>query len=102
MRERILSKVLLPAPLRPMIPTDSPLRMSKSTSSSAQNVSRCWVLTLSGCLTRSTIASLKVVGRFVSWEIRYDLLKPRTETAMSLDNIGEASLLFLEDHNSQP
>ena len=37
MRERILSNVLLPAPLRPMMPTTSPLSTSNETSRSAQN-----------------------------------------------------------------
>ena len=37
--ERILSSVLLPAPLRPMMPTTSPFLMSNSTSLSAQKVS---------------------------------------------------------------
>ena len=32
----------------------------------------------------------------------YDLLSPQTETARSLDDIGEASLLLLEDHHSHP
>ena len=36
MRERILSRVLFPAPLRPMIPTTSPRLTSKETSSRAQ------------------------------------------------------------------
>ena len=36
-RERIFSSVLLPAPLRPMMPTTSPARMSKSMFLSAQN-----------------------------------------------------------------
>src|SRR5208337_35127 len=58
--------------------------------------------TPNGCLTRSTIASLSVVGPFELWEIRYDLLRPRAETARSLDDIGEASLLLLEDHHSHP
>src|SRR5271157_2908196 len=102
MRERILSKVLLPAPLRPRIPMDSPCRMSKSTSLSAQKVSRSCALTPNGCLTRSTIASLRFVGRFRLWEMTYDLLSPRTETARSLDDIGEAALLLLEDHHSHP
>ena len=38
MRERILSSVLLPAPLRPMMPTTCPGFTSKLTSRSAQNV----------------------------------------------------------------
>ena len=37
MRARIFSIVLLPAPLRPMMPTVSPARISKETSFSAQN-----------------------------------------------------------------
>ena len=36
MRARILSSVLLPAPLRPMIPTVSPALISNETSLSAQ------------------------------------------------------------------
>ena len=36
MRDRILSSVLLPAPLRPMMPTTSPRVISNETSSSAQ------------------------------------------------------------------
>ena len=36
-RARIFSMVLLPAPLRPMMPTVSPARISKETSFSAQN-----------------------------------------------------------------
>ena len=39
MRERILSSVLLPAPLRPMMPTTSPRLISKDTSRNAQNSS---------------------------------------------------------------
>ena len=39
MRDRILSSVILPAPLRPMMPTISPRLISKSTSLSAQNSS---------------------------------------------------------------
>ena len=39
MRLRIFSSVLLPAPLRPMMPTTSPGCTSKLTSSSAQNAS---------------------------------------------------------------
>src|SRR5215510_5726484 len=39
MRERILSSVDLPAPLRPMTPTTSPVATSKLTFSSAQMVS---------------------------------------------------------------
>ena len=38
MRDRIFSRVLLPAPLRPMMPTTSPGRTSKSTSFKAQNL----------------------------------------------------------------
>ena len=38
MRERILSSVLLPAPLRPMIPTTSPAATLNVTSRSAQSV----------------------------------------------------------------
>ena len=41
MRERILSSVLLPAPLRPMMPTTSPSLTSKETSLRAQMVSLC-------------------------------------------------------------
>jgi hypothetical protein len=37
MRERTFSRVLLPAPFRPMIPTMSPRSTSKFTSFSAQN-----------------------------------------------------------------
>src|SRR6476661_6982931 len=37
MRDRILSRVLFPDPLRPMIPTTSPWTTSNETSSSAQN-----------------------------------------------------------------
>ena len=37
MRARIFSIVLLPAPLRPMMPTVSPARISNETSFSAQN-----------------------------------------------------------------
>ena len=37
MRDRIFSSVLLPAPLRPMMPTTSPRAISNDTSSSAQN-----------------------------------------------------------------
>src|SRR5271157_3465178 len=51
---------------------------------------------------RSTITSRKFVGRFELWAMTYDLLSPRTETARSLDDIGEAALLLLEDHHSQP
>ena len=39
MRERILSSVILPAPLRPMMPSTSPRLTSKLTSLSAQNSS---------------------------------------------------------------
>ena len=38
MRDRILSSVLLPAPLRPMMPTTSPRLTSNETSFSAQIV----------------------------------------------------------------
>jgi hypothetical protein len=38
MRDKILSSVDLPAPLRPMMPTASPGAMSNDTSSSAQKV----------------------------------------------------------------
>src|SRR5271157_679883 len=51
---------------------------------------------------RSTITSRKFVGRFELWAMTYDLLSPRTETARSLDDIGEAALLLLEDHHSHP
>ena len=54
--DRILSRVLLPAPLRPMMPTTSPRLTSKETSRNAQNsVEGCAVegcrLPLSGLLT---------------------------------------------------
>src|SRR5208337_4709597 len=51
---------------------------------------------------RLTIASLRSVARFELWAMTYDLLSPRTETARSLDDIGEAALLLLEDHHSHP
>jgi len=40
MRDRIFSRVDLPAPLRPMMPTTSPGSMEKETSRNAQNSSR--------------------------------------------------------------
>ena len=43
MRDRIFSSVLLPAPLRPMMPTTSPRLTSKETSFSAQIVGLSWL-----------------------------------------------------------
>src|SRR5271157_5548579 len=102
MRDSNFKRVLLPAPFRPMMPTDSPRWMSKLTSLSAQNSSRSCRPFPIGCRMRSTITSRKFVGRFQLWAMTYDLLSPRTETARSLDDIGEAALLLLEDDHSHP
>src|SRR5512135_404929 len=99
---RSLSSVLLPAPLRPMIPTISPWQTSKSTSRSAQKVSRsCWP-SPKGCRRRCMIASRRDDGRVELWEIAYFLPRPRTEIAMVLDDIGEVPLLLLEDDRAEP
>ena len=65
MRLRILSRVLLPAPLRPMMPTTSPFWMSKSTSLSAQNVSVSGLW--NGFLRRCIRASPAVVCLAALW-----------------------------------
>src|SRR5512135_3658663 len=101
-RVRSLSSVLLPAPLRPMIPTTSPWRISKSTSRSAQKASRsCWP-SPKGCRRRCTIASRRDVERVELWAIVYFLPRPRTEMATVLDDIGEVPLLQLEDDRAEP
>ena len=65
MRLRILSRVLLPAPLRPMMPTTSPFMMSKDRSRKAQNVSLD--ARRKGCRARWASISATVEGRFSSW-----------------------------------
>src|SRR5262245_14575560 len=83
MRLSIFSKVLLPAPFRPMIPITSPFLTSKETSLRAQNVSVCAFL--KGCLNRSTITSRKL-GLFSElWVSSYDFASPRMDIATSDD-----------------
>ncbi len=68
MRERILSSVLLPAPLRPMMPTTSPASTSKLTSFRAQIVLTCpvdepaWRRRRMGAAAALVMASRSVVG----------------------------------------
>src|SRR5437660_580599 len=92
MRERILSSVLLPAPLRPMMPTTSPRFTSKLTSFSAQKA--CSPLTASadsparsrrrGSRTMSVIDSRIVLYGLRSPPIWYCLPSPATRMATSL------------------
>src|ERR1044072_8603398 len=99
MRLRIFSSVLLPAPLRPMMPTTSPFLISNETSFSAQNVS--FFARFSGFLRRASIVSARVECFSWSCTIMYDLPRPRTETAISLDDISELPLHPLERHHAQ-
>ena len=61
MRERILSSVLFPAPLRPMMPRASPSRTSNETSRKAQIVLSssswlCWRLAMALTLCSDLVA----------------------------------------------
>src|SRR3954463_8572284 len=94
-RLRILSSVLLPAPLRPTMPTTSPSWISSDTSLSAQN-SSCSARA-KGCFSRCVSASAAVVGAEpVLCRMVYVFDRFRTETARSLDDIGELPLEALE------
>src|SRR5712692_5224273 len=100
MRERILSRVLFPAPLRPMIATTSPSSMSKLTSLKAQKSSR-FPAGLSAAECRDffrIVKSLCKNSRKFSWcrmrcPSRYFLERLRASTmgAMS-DDVREAEL----------
>ena len=68
MRDRILSSVVLPAPLRPMMLTTSPRLISKSTSRSAQNSS-------------TTSPSTMARPRSMSAPLRSALRTPRDSTS---------------------
>src|SRR5579864_4953637 len=106
MRLSVLSRVLFPAPLRPMTPTTSPRPTSKETSRSAQNVSHS--TRRNGCRSLSISASAAVVCRTLLCAIGYALPRPRREiavppealafgpSAMPSDNIGEPPLHPLE------
>src|SRR3990170_5016951 len=88
MRERILRRVLLPAPFRPMMPMTSPSFTSNETSSSAQNGSRDSDRPLAFVhrfLGRETISSCSVLyGCLTSARaISYDLEIPSTRIAVS-------------------
>ena len=61
MRERSFSSVLLPAPLRPMMPTTSPRATSNEQSFSAQSASRS--SRANGWRTACATRSASVVGR---------------------------------------
>jgi len=86
MRVRILSSVLLPAPLRPMIPITSPRSTSNVTSLSAQNVCLlAWIgfsrraierATCQGRLMESLSVSASVRSRAWSAPMRYCLPSP--------------------------
>src|SRR5688572_23397983 len=70
MRERILSSVLLPEPLRPMIPTTSPCATSNETSSSAQKRSGAcrWLRRPNDRPTPRTLSTS--ASRIVRWVAR--------------------------------
>src|ERR1043166_2171248 len=88
-RDRIFKSVLLPAPLRPMIPTTSPLFTSNDTSLSAQNVFRA--LRSNGCRNRRMITSPNVGRTSPLSAMLYDLARLRIEIAR-LDDIRKPPL----------
>src|SRR5437763_10052517 len=100
MRLRIFSSVLLPAPLRPMMPTTSPRLISNETSFSAQNVSLRG--RRSGFFRRASIVSASVMCFSWSCTIVYDLARPRMDMAMSppLDDIREFPFHALEGYSA--
>src|SRR6266446_5134787 len=103
MRDRILSNVLLPAPLRPMMPTTSPFLTSKETSLRAQMVSGEWWD--EGPRPRRRNADFSVSVRWsrrVSWcrtavPRRYRLERPSTLITTSTSNdVRKGTLRVLE------
>src|SRR5689334_17077470 len=94
MRERTLSSVLLPAPLRPIMPTTSPCLISKETSFNAHISSSlrrrlAARVAAAPCLVNGARAALASVSRSVWYGCcpppsRYCLESPSTRMAMSL------------------
>ena len=82
MRERILSRVLLPAPLRPMTPITWPASTSKLTSRRAQSSLTCpvdepaWRSRRTGAVAAFVMASRRVPARSRAAPIRYRLPSP--------------------------
>src|ERR1700689_365665 len=93
MRDRIFSRVLLPAPFRPIMPTTSPCLTSKLTSFRAMNCSTS--LLRNGWRSLSSIVSAMVECFTVLRSMRYALETPRMEIARS-DDIGEPPFHALE------
>src|SRR5688572_10310151 len=109
MRDRIFNSVDLPAPLRPMMPTRSPLRTSKLTSRRAQKSSVLLAgraRRANGCsaafasrLPVDANASRRVVKRSVcSWLRMYFLPRPSAAitTPIALDDVREGAFCGAE------
>ena len=75
MRERIFSSVLLPAPLRPMMPTTSPCSTSNETSFSAQIRSPARARPVRGSATAAASDAERILVR-VSRRSRYACARP--------------------------
>src|SRR5919198_4044066 len=94
-RERTRRSVVLPAPFRPMIPSTSPSRTSKETSSSAQMCSR-GVRPVRSVRRPCTRWSRSVSIAECICPIRYCFERPTTSMAMlvvvSSDQVGEVAL----------
>src|SRR5215204_524247 len=99
MRERIFSSVVLPAPLRPMIPSTSPRGTSKLTWSSAQIESRAGRgrrrARCTAFANSPETASRRLPCRTSRSPRRYRFARPRTSIAGS-DNVGELPFLAPE------
>src|SRR5581483_9809500 len=103
MGERSLSRVLLPAPFRPMMPMTSPTRTSKETSRSAQKT-RCAAAGWSRAPRSRCHADRAPAARDsrrdpnrVGWASEYCLLRRSTRMAMSVmlgrsDDVRESAL----------
>src|SRR4051794_1529699 len=80
MLDMILSRVLLPEPLRPTIPKNSPLRTSNDTPCSAR--SSRYSMRVNGWVTRSLSESIRCLGT------RNDLSIPRTSITTGASAAG--------------
>src|ERR1035437_2238638 len=98
MRERILRRVDFPAPFLPMMPTTSPFLTSKLMSLRARKVSR-WGRR-KGWRRVSRMVSARLERAEPLWTSVYCLLRSRTETESSIDDIGEGTFEAAEDHGA--